>query len=394
MPIQPGRTALTRALLVTVSILTAGACERGTEPSPGPADSPDLAVTAVAVSWRQIAAGWQHTCAITTANVAYCWGANGGALGDGTTISRLRPVKVLGGLKFMEIRAGEGHTCGVTTDSLAYCWGSGESGQLGNGTAVTQLTPKLVAGGRKWRQVSPGAFYTCGVTTASVAYCWGNNDWGQVGVSGVTASTVPVRIAGDLKWRRVVTAYSHTCGTTTGNRGYCWGFTWSKTPRAVPGTVAFRQVLPGSGYIINGSSGPFVDDIYACGISTTDRLYCRFAAANPPTTPIAPTRAWLYVNPGGYHTCGLTYAGGAFCWGSNQEGALGTGGAPAGTSTPTQVAGGRTYRGLSASVIGFYTCGVTTDNRAFCWGDNQSGQLGDGTQYTDRFTPVAVLNPL
>jgi alpha-tubulin suppressor-like RCC1 family protein len=294
----------------------------------------------VAVSWRQIAAGYQHTCAVTTANVAYCWGA--GLLGDGTRTSSLRPVKVLGGLKFMEIRAGDGHTCGVTTDSLAYCWGSGE----------------------------------CGVT-ASVAYCLGNNDFGQVGVAGVTASTVPVRIAGDLKWRRVMTAYSHTCGTTTGNRGYCWGFTWSKTPRAVPGTVAFRQVLPGSGHISYNGSGPFVDDIYACGVSTTDRLYCRFAAENAPTTPIAPTRAWLYVNPGGFHTCALTYAGGAF-WGS----------------TPTQVAGGRTYRGLSASVTGFYTCGVTTGNRAFCWGDNESGQLGDGTSRNDRFTPVEVLNPI
>ena len=151
---------------------------------------------------------------------------------------------------------------------------------------------------------------------------------------------------------------------------------------------------PGSGHISYNGSGPFVDDIYACGVSTTDRLYCRFAAANPPTTPIAPTRAWLYVNPGGFHTCSLTYAGGAFCWGSNQQGGLGTGGAPAGTDTPTQVAGARTYRGLSASVTGFYTCGVTTGNRAFCWGDNESGQLGDGTSGNDRFTPVEVLDPI
>ncbi len=393
MPIQPTRTALTRALLLTVSILTAGACERGTEPSPGPGDSPDLAVTAVAVSWRQIAVGWQHTCAVTTANIAYCWGT-GGALGDGTTISRLRPVKVLGGHKFMEIRAGMGHTCGVTTDSLAYCWGAGSSGQLGNGTAVSQLTPKLVAGGRKWRQVSPGVSYTCGVTTGSVAYCWGNNDYGQMGVAGVTASTVPVRIAGDLKWRRVMTAWSHTCGTTTSNRGYCWGFLWSKTPRAIPGTVAFRQLLPASGAISMNGSGPFTDNIYVCGVSTTDRLYCGFWATTAPTTPIAPTRAWLYVNPGSFHTCGLTYAGGAFCWGSNQQGALGIGSGPAAVDPPTQVAGGRTYRGLSASVIGFYTCGVTTSNRAFCWGDNEQGQLGDGTSHNDRFTPVEVLNPL
>src|SRR4051794_38203776 len=112
MPTQRSRTALTRALLVTASILTAGACERGTEPSRGLGDSADLAVAAVAVSWRQIAVGYGHSCAVTTANVAYCWGSNAvGALGDGTTTSRLRPVKVLGGLKFVEIRAGGDHTC-------------------------------------------------------------------------------------------------------------------------------------------------------------------------------------------------------------------------------------------------------------------------------------------
>jgi alpha-tubulin suppressor-like RCC1 family protein len=392
MPAQPTRARFSRSFLPAILALAMSAC-RDDSPT-APAAAPDLAVTSAPLSFRQVSVGWQHTCGVTTGNVAYCWGDNlGGQLGDGTRTRRLRPVKVAGGLRFLEIRPGTSHTCGVTTDSLAYCWGSSEYGALGEGTTYDyKLTPQRVAGGHRWRQVSAGNEYSCGVTTGSVAYCWGNNRWGRLGILSGGATT-PAKVAGNLKFRRVNTAFSHTCGTTTNDRGYCWGYGWGDTPAAVPGGLGFRQVLPGSGFIPSSGENPSPDWIYSCGLTTLDRLYCDFGSQRAPTTAIDPTRHWLYVNPGAFHTCGLTRAGGAFCWGSNQEGALGLGSAIYSTSTPTRVASGLTFSGLSASVIGFYTCGVTTDHRAYCWGDNASGQLGVGTQYDDRFTPVAVLGP-
>src|SRR5437773_2528962 len=63
---------------------------------------------------------------------AYCWGANGGALGDGSYMNSSIPVAVSGGLSFSALAAGGGFTCGLTSAGTAYCWGNNTSGQLGN----------------------------------------------------------------------------------------------------------------------------------------------------------------------------------------------------------------------------------------------------------------------
>ena len=90
---------------------------------------------------------------------------------------------------------------------------------------------------------------------------------------------------------------------------------------------------------------------------------------------------------GGAHTCGLTAAGAAYCWGSNANGQLGNG-TIGGTSVPAgPVSGGLTFVALSAG--GAHTCGVTSNGAIYCWGSNSSGQLGDGT-LIDRGAPVRV----
>jgi alpha-tubulin suppressor-like RCC1 family protein len=70
-----------------------------------------------------------------------------GELGDKTTTQRLTPVRVhAGGLRFRQVSAGSGHTCRVTTGGLAYCWGVNFLGQLGDGTTITRRRPVAVAG--------------------------------------------------------------------------------------------------------------------------------------------------------------------------------------------------------------------------------------------------------
>jgi alpha-tubulin suppressor-like RCC1 family protein len=99
--------------------------------------------------FRAVSAGAIHTCAVNPVDVAFCWGDNvSGQLGDNTSTQRLTPVRVhAGGLRFRQLSAGGGHTCAVTTGDLAYCWGANRLGQLGDGTRVTQRRrPTPVAG--------------------------------------------------------------------------------------------------------------------------------------------------------------------------------------------------------------------------------------------------------
>ena len=89
------------------------------------------------------------------------------------------------------------------------------------------------------------------------------------------------------------------------------------------------------------------------------------------------------------HTCGVTTDFLAYCWGEPMSGQLGIG-SPVRqlVTTPTRVAGGLKFRVVAAGFV--HSCGLTVpDERAYCWGNNSLGQLGDGTT-TDRDTPVPV----
>ena len=323
-----------------------------------------LPLTFVAVS-----AGFVHTCGFTTAGAAYCRGGNYfGQLGDGTTTQRTSPHAVGGGLTFAVVSAGFQYTCGVTTAGAAYCWGYNPVGELGDGqTSGPQLcsgqpcstTPVAVLGRLTFAAVSAGYGHTCGVTTAGGAYCWGINYWGQLGDGDTTRRTSPIAVGGGLTFATVSAAYFHTCGITIAGAAYCWG-------------------VNGTGQLGNGT--------------TTAPQTCLGAPCSMSPAAVVGGLTFATVSAGVYHTCAITTSGAAYCWGYNGGGALGDGTwADTKQTSPVAVVGGLTFAAVSAG--SFHTCGVTTAGAAYCWGDNDNGQLGDGTT-TPRAGPVAVLGGL
>lgn len=89
---------------------------------------------------------------------------------------------------------------------------------------------------------------------------------------------------------------------------------------------------------------------------------------------------------GSRHSCGLTPEGKAYCWGKNESGRLGDG-TTTNRSSPVAVAGDLTFEVLEAG--GAHTCGITSDDATYCWGWNDQGRLGDGTT-ADRTVPARV----
>jgi alpha-tubulin suppressor-like RCC1 family protein len=374
-PWSSGRGSRGLIAVLTPALVATLACGEAVESPTAPASAPALApaVTAALMA-RQMNAGESHSCAVTTDNRAYCWGYNAnGQIGNGTTsLVRKTPALVAGGFSFRQISAGYYHTCGVTTNNRAYCWGQG--GYLGDGTSMRRLRPVPVAGGLSFRQVSAGWQHTCGVTIDDRVYCWGDNSFAQFG-NGIQGEIgypelSPVALMGTLRFREVSVGIYHSCGVTTTDRAYCWGGDqWGqigdgvasgtcqvtfntrpcrKKPALVAGGYRWRQVDAG------GGGGPGEDQ----------------------------------PDADGGRTCGVTTDGRAFCWGDGTQGQNGDGTRSIRTA-PSRVAGDRLYRGVSTGH--FHSCAVATDNRAYCWGVNPFGQLGDGTEGTMRLRPRAVV---
>jgi alpha-tubulin suppressor-like RCC1 family protein len=178
--------------------------------------------------FRQVSTAYAHTCGVTTDDKAYCWGSNySGQIGDSTNVTlRLQPTRVSGTRQFRQIAAGRDHTCAVTTTDRAFCWGNGRSGQLGNGKTYLSFWPRAVAGGLSFRRVTAGGYHTCAETTSSRAYCWGWNFNGQLGDGTTNPHLTPMAVVGGLYFKQLSAGSSHTCGRTSAAVLYCWGWNY------------------------------------------------------------------------------------------------------------------------------------------------------------------------
>ena len=197
------------------------------------------------VSFQSIAAGYAHTCALTTTGQAYCWGY-GDRLGNNSTTNSLTPVAVQmpAGVSFQSIAAGSLHTCALTTTGQAYCWGYGGSGQLGNNSTAVSRIPVAVQmpAGVSFQFIAAGYYHTCALTNEGKAYCWGQGGSGRLGNNSTTDSRIPVavQIPAGVSFQSIAAGSIHTCALTTEGKAYCWGLklggdsiTGSLTPLAV-----------------------------------------------------------------------------------------------------------------------------------------------------------------
>lgn len=316
----------------------------------------------------QVSAGTDHTCAVLE-GAAYCWGDNSnGELGTGNTTDTTVPTAVattglLAGKTVTGISAaldnggnnGQ-HTCAVAGGGV-YCWGLNANGELGNGS-TTQSTTAVRAGTiSAATAVATGYMHSCALADGRV-YCWGDNSRGQLGDGSNTQRNSPVLVQGLLAGRTVTAiaaGAAHTCAVA-GGAVYCWGSNVSAQ----------------------------------LGINTSGSATNRSLPVAVLTTGVLNGQTVTAVTAGEAHTCAIA-DGRAYCWGYNNNGQVGND-----TNTIALVARAvsapwaatATVTSLSAGM--YSTCAVAAD-KAYCWGDNSGGQLGNGNT-NDQWTPVAVTD--
>ena len=312
------------------------------------------------------------------------------------------PVAFAESLRFVTVSAGADHACALTDRGDAYCWGSNEFGQLGNGAAdsVPRTRPVRVSSDLKFRTLVAGLSHTCAITRDGVAFCWGANDSAQLGDGTIKNSAAPVRVATDTKFKTIGPGGTHTCAVSMNNVGYCWGGNWHgqlglgdrdgdaaapccyRVPKPIRTELRFLAVIAGG--------------IDSCGVTLEGKAYCWGSpqegrlgtgaadAANKSADKTVPTAVtgdlgFVTVMPR-WHTCGLSSNGAAWCWGgAGVHGVLGTGNPIQGdfAAVPLPVSASTHWAAIAVGL--FHNCALTRDGVGYCWGENTDGELGDGT---------------
>ena len=348
-----------------------------------------------------------HTCATTMAGGAECWGWNNyGQLGDGTDTDRTTPVDVEGlGSEVVALATGRSHTCALTKGGGVKCWGRNTFGELGDARMCGMVCANpvdVVALGSGVVAIAAGYAHTCVLTTAGEVKCWGNNFHGQLGNGqlgdfadtpadvGLPASSVVAVTAGD--W--------HTCALTAVGAVKCWGE--NLLGQLGDGTYGINRPAPvGVLGLGSGVAAVAAGETHTCALTTAEGVKCwgrnlagqlgdGGACGTTCTTPVDVSglgSGVAAVSAGARHSCALTKEGGVKCWGENEYGQLGDG-TTTDRITTVDVAG--LASGVAAVSIGSkHTCALTTAGNAQCWGLNDHGQLGDGS-ITNRTTPAIV----
>ena len=365
--------------------------------SPGPHQA-----TATGGGALAIAAGTGHTCAVTAGGRVLCWGRNDfGQLGIGVTGgSESLPVAVPGLVGVVAVSMGEAHTCALGGDGGLSCWGDNFAGQLGNGASggmqdepveVVGLAGDVVA-------VAAGFEHTCALTAAGGVQCWGSNFFGQLGTGGVSSET-PVDVTGLTSGVTAIASGGyHMCAFPTDDGVLCWG----RNDHGQLGDGTDAETRPEPVRVVGLTAGVTAiaaGSLHTCARTTVGGVKCwgrntagqlgdgTFNSSSTVVDVEGLASGVTEIDMGGFHSCAVSVDA-LLCWGRNGDGQLGIGEPSGAQLTPAAVVGLESNAGL-VGVGHAHTCSVSDVGSVTCWGDNASGQLGDGTT-ADRGVPGAV----
>ncbi|HSA55511.1 MAG TPA: Ig-like domain-containing protein [Gemmatimonadaceae bacterium] len=242
-----------------------------------------------------------------------------------------------------DILAGRSFVWSSSNTSVATVNESGVVSAVANGSASISASTSGVVGNASVEVsipgspvlVSAGFDHTCAVNAEGVAYCWGRNTLGQLGDGTTTSRSLPTAVQGNLRFRTISAGQNLTCGVTIAGEGYCWGSS-------------------DRGQVGDGGLGNRTAPSRVVGVPT-----------------------FSSIQAGRAHSCGLATTGIVYCWGWGSNGESGSGALVATQVAPDSVHGGRRFTALAGAA--HTICAIATTGEPYCWGRNNTGQVGDGT---------------
>ncbi len=347
------------------------------------------------LDWSRVEASDFGACALKGNGTLHCWGD--GSMGqtgqpgkEGLTMS---PGQVGAETDWVDVTAGLRFACGIQMGGKLSCWGSDSRGALGLGFSADRADPTLAGADEDWEALDVQADAGCALKKGGGLWCWGRNVFGNLGDTTTVTKVAPVATVGALTWSRIALGRTHTCGIASsgGQNGlYCWG--WDTNGELGNGAGTTNKTEPSPINAPAGNVSPWVEVAaglnHTCSVKQDGTLWCwgrnaagqlgdgsTTARVDPKQILPADMANWKTVVANGDFTCGLRGAGVLWCWGRNDSGQLGLGNVNTPVTTPTNV-GPEIYTAIDTSAN--HTCGVRQDGTLWCWGRNASGELGLG----------------
>lgn len=339
-----------------------------------------------------ITTGGVHACALLSNGKVRCWGSNdSGQLGSVTALESNIPVEVPNLDNVVAISAGGAHSCAMTSSGEVKCWGENTSGQLGDGTKDLRESVVTVSGLKDVVSISAGTEHTCAILKDGTAKCWGKNLYNRVGsVLNDRLILTPAAVNELHDVIAIAPGGEHTCALTIAGTIKCWGNNGygqvgDDTTRNRKSPTAVANLTGGIKSVATGYAT-------SCALTQTNSVVCwgwiglqSYFTFPQPVDGLQ--QDIIVITAGADHICGLTEDGVVKCLGENEHGQLGNGSTQA-AYTAKNVDGLGNVASVAASFS--YTCALVRNGEVFCWGDNSSGQLGNGTN-TDSSSPVQVV---
>ncbi|MFM8880474.1 MAG: YDG domain-containing protein, partial [Verrucomicrobiota bacterium] len=268
--------------------------------------------------------------------------------------------------------------------------------------AVVVMSGDIPAG-VSLQQVSAGGSHTLALGSDGKVYAWGANGYGQLGDGTMVDRTSPVAVGvgempAGVRITEVRAGQDHSLALGSDGKVYAWGRNGSG--QLGDGTTDSRTVPVA---VVVGSvrySGLAAGRFHSLGLATDGKVYGwgsnGFGQLGDGSTENQVEPVWASgmtvvargIGAGWVHSVALGSDGKAYSWGGNTSGQLGDGTV---MERGMAVAVAGLPVSLSAVVAGGeYSLGLGTDGVVYGWGANESGQLGDGTKVGRRSAVAGV----